>query len=847
MKGISETALFSALLMAMMSSTSVQASAFYGAKGGAGGNYYYRDSSDIGTGGPGGATNEPGASGSGAGGGEAGGAAGTSENPMGGDGLSSKGIPGGGGGGGYSNVISGDITASISGGNGGGGRDAGGGGGGGDGVRNTDSSPTISVSADVSGGRGGDANVSMDSGGGGGGGAGIVLESRGGITIHGSVTIAGGEGGSDDGGGGAGIVFNAGGSLTNGGRILGGMAGEGGRGAAGVVSQEFVEIVNSGSIHGAAASGPALAGAAIDLKAGGSISNTSGGVLAGGAGNKTSSGGTNTPAGGSGSGGAAGGTGASGFGYPVAAIIGADVSIINAGTITGGEDSYFGQANAITFTGGANQLELQSGSILSGNLAIDGGGSLALHQSSDQTLSNRITGDGSVVKTGTGTLTLSMTNTYTGGTVFKAGTLVIGEDGRLGDALGGLTFDGGILQTSASMTSSRDIRLNAGGGTIQMGSGISSTFSGVISDGTGAGRLTKAGAGTLTLTGVNTYTGGTAVNNGHLNVNSGATLGSSGAVAVGNAAGGDVASLAFQDGSSAKGLSITNNETGTTTFIGDVATDASTTLVNAGTVDLTDATTDLQFGSLSGPGTVSYGDHALTIGQATGTDTIDGVISATGGLVKTGTNMVILNAVNNFTGGTTVNEGTLEIGDANTPTASIAGDVQVNPQGTLRGHGTVTGNVTNDGVVRPGGSIGTLTIGGNYTQSPGSTLRIDVSPTMASKLQVGGTAQLAGTLDVLYGPGTYTTKSYQIVSAGAVNGTFATVSGNMPTGVTQDIAYSATAVDLSLTAAAPPLPPPDDDVTPPPPHRNRPDQRHYLWCHGLSHAARNSKNEQHTA
>src|SRR3546814_8859859 len=86
--------------------------------------------------------------------------------------------------------------------------------------------------------------------------------------------------------------------------------------------------------------------------------------------------------------------------------------------------------------------------------------------------------------------------------------------------------------------------------------------------------------------------------------------------------------------------------------------------------------------------------------------------------------------------------------------------MQINPGGTRRGHGTIAdANVFNDGIVRPGGSIGTLTIQGSYVQSPAGTLMIDVSPTAASQLKVAaGSATLAGTLSLLYGPGTYTTK-----------------------------------------------------------------------------------------
>lgn len=182
---------------------------------------------------------------------------------------------------------------------------------------------------------------------------------------------------------------------------------------------------------------------------------------------------------------------------------------------------------------------------------------------------------------------------------------------------------------------------------------------------------------------------------------------------------------------------------------------------------------------------------------------IDSKLTGTGALAKTGSGMLILNGVNTYSGGTSVSAGTLEIGDAAHPTASILGDVAVGSAGTLRGHGSIGGNVTNDGVVRPGGSIGTLTVLGNYTQSPTGTLFIDVSPTAASQLKVGGTATLAGTLNVLYGPGTYSATSFRIVDAATVTGRFASVTSNAPAELAQSVQNLADGSTLTLANGAP--------------------------------------------
>ncbi|WP_312427749.1 autotransporter domain-containing protein [Achromobacter sp.] len=187
--------------------------------------------------------------------------------------------------------------------------------------------------------------------------------------------------------------------------------------------------------------------------------------------------------------------------------------------------------------------------------------------------------------------------------------------------------------------------------------------------------------------------------------------------------------------------------------------------------------------------------------DANATAIIDSKLTGTGALAKTGNGMLILNGVNTYSGGTSVSAGTLEIGDAAHPTASILGDVAVGSAGTLRGHGSIGGNVTNDGIVRPGGSIGTLTVLGNYTQSPTGTLFIDVSPTAASQLKVGGTATLAGALNVLYGPGTYSASSYRIVDAANVTGRFASVTSNAPAELAQSVQNLADGSTLTLAAS----------------------------------------------
>lgn len=136
------------------------------------------------------------------------------------------------------------------------------------------------------------------------------------------------------------------------------------------------------------------------------------------------------------------------------------------------------------------------------------------------TFSGIISGAGGLAES-SGTVTLSGNNTYTGGTAINGGTLRVGSDANLGGAASALSFNGGTLNPTANLTTSRGVTLNAGGGTIDSASAV--TLSGIVG---GAGSLTKQGSGALTLSGANTYSGGTILNTGALDANNASALGS---------------------------------------------------------------------------------------------------------------------------------------------------------------------------------------------------------------------------------------------------------------------------------------------------------------------------------
>ena len=180
-----------------------------------------------------------------------------------------------------------------------------------------------------------------------------------------------------------------------------------------------------------------------------------------------------------------------------------------------------------TYTGAtviqAGTLSL-AGANASTSISIASGAVLNFNPSQSVSYAGTITGAGPVTKTGTGTLTLTGTNTYTGGTTRSAGTIAIASDANLGDSSGALAFGGGTLQTTAALSTSRPMTVNAGGGTLD-NSGNAVSLSGTL---TGSGNLTLAGSGTDTLGATfagSSYSGTATLSAGTLQLTSGASLG----------------------------------------------------------------------------------------------------------------------------------------------------------------------------------------------------------------------------------------------------------------------------------------------------------------------------------
>ncbi|WP_276968571.1 autotransporter-associated beta strand repeat-containing protein, partial [Metallibacterium scheffleri] len=121
------------------------------------------------------------------------------------------------------------------------------------------------------------------------------------------------------------------------------------------------------------------------------------------------------------------------------------------------------------------------------------------------TIDDVLAGSAGLDKTDYGTLILGGTNTYSGGTTISGGMLQIGSDANLGAASGGVTLDGGILGISGTSDTStaRTVTLGSAGGGLDIeAAGNTFTLASALS---GTGGFVKQGAGSLILTGANSY------------------------------------------------------------------------------------------------------------------------------------------------------------------------------------------------------------------------------------------------------------------------------------------------------------------------------------------------------
>lgn len=183
-----------------------------------------------------------------------------------------------------------------------------------------------------------------------------------------------------------------------------------------------------------------------------------------------------------------------------------------------------------TTIGGGTVIVADGGALGSG--AVVNNATLQLDNASPLTFNNNISGTGGLTKTSAGVATIGGVNTYAGTTAISAGTLKIGAGGPIpnGAGKGDVSITGtldlaGTGETINGLSGSGTVDNSTGTGTLIAGDGdASSTFGGVIQNSAGTLALTKTGAGTLTLTGANTYGGATSVSGGTLAVSGGSAI-----------------------------------------------------------------------------------------------------------------------------------------------------------------------------------------------------------------------------------------------------------------------------------------------------------------------------------
>jgi autotransporter-associated beta strand protein len=355
----------------------------------------------------------------------------------------------------------------------------------------------------------------------------------------------------------------------------------------------------------------------------------------------------------------------------------------------------------LTISGGS--VNLSSNTITrSGNVTISGGtltlgtlnktGGVFALQGGNGSIAVTLAGTAGLTKSGAGTSTLWVSNSYTGATTISEGTLVTAGTGQLtaGTALaisngatwqmtgatsgngatrtiGGLTGDGTVQTTSSGFT--HNLTVDKASGT--------NIFSGVIA---GSGALVKQGAGTLALGGVNTYSGSTAVTAGTLLLANGSGLGST-------AAGTTVASGAqlrlnaidsgFTVGNEALSISgqgvttggALRNAAGNNTYQGKITLVADATI---GAADKTTLTLDVASGNA-----IESVNRNLTIDGAGITLVNDAISLGTGGLTKIGSGTATLAGSNTYTGTTTVSNGTLVISSTSLSATILSNSIAV--------------------------------------------------------------------------------------------------------------------------------------------------------------------------
>ena len=445
----------------------------------------------------------------------------------------------------------------------------------------------------------------------------------------------------------------------------------------------------------------------------------------------------------------------------------------------------FNNANAYTIAPGAGSLIIDNGAGTTNITDTNGShfitAPVTLNSSTIATVTNggdtltisgNINGAGGLSKSGPGILALSGNNSYgpaagTVGTTLSTGTLQVGSNTALG--AGDLSAATATLQSNAAgLTLANNMVISNGATETVDTNGNTLTLTGVLSDITSGGSLTKIGLGTLALTNADTFAGPTTITAGTLQLGAGGALGSLSGNIVDNA------TLAFLDNNadtptvantiSGTGVLAQNGTdnvtlTGTNTFTGITNINAGTLTLSApgaGTTSLALQNSTLNYGS----GTLAFGPNitAVTLGGLTGAvavqnivlansnaapapvtltvadvaaNSYSGILSGSGSLVKTGAGTLTLGGANTYAGTTTLGAGGLTL------TGSIG------TQGVPSGAASISANA---GVLSvSGGSLNVASLS-IVTPSTGLTLTNNGTIAITGALALNSANASSGTL-----------------------------------------------------------------------------------------------------
>ena len=364
----------------------------------------------------------------------------------------------------------------------------------------------------------------------------------------------------------------------------------------------------------------------------------------------------------------------------------------------------------------------------------------------DQTVA--LTAARALTKVGSGTLVLSQANTYTGTTTISGGTLTLSGSGTLGNSANNLTLNGGALDLAAFSRSVGAVSITAAaasGNTLLNGNltGTSYAASNITGNAVvsanllpnGTAGFAKSGAGAVTLSGVNTYTGANAV------AANGGTLQFAKTTSLYN---NTPASWTAANIKAASGGTLAFNVGGTNEF---TTAHVTTLLTNLGGANGTSAN-GFAAGSNIGFDTTNASGGALTVSNiiANSSGTGGGAM----GVTKLGSGTLTLSGVNTYTGATTVSAGTVVLSGARTAVAT--GGFNVGNLAANTGILNVTAGTCTVGAAGPNFLVGSGTGSTGILNQSGGSLTTIGNQLLVGNLGASGTYNLsAGTLTTIAG------------------------------------------------------------------------------------------------